>query len=125
MLSIIQSEILKRMSPLEKSEDSVYSTSVCFTSDFTGFEGHFPQHPIVPAVCLLSLVELVAKQIADNWTFAVSRIIAMKFRMPILPDEKVSVKASTDFSDNGELLVNAIISKEEDAWAAKIRIALK
>ena len=67
MLSIIQSDILKRIGPVEKTGDSEFVTSICFASDFRGFEGHFPQNPIVPAVCLLSLVELIAKKIVGNW----------------------------------------------------------
>lgn len=125
MLSIIQSELLKRMKPLEKAGGSEYSTSICFAPDFAGFEGHFPGHPIVPAVCLLSLVELIGREIAGNQSLRISDIKSMKFKMPLMPDDIVAVNAAAVRADDGSLVVNATVSKDATAWAAKIKIALK
>lgn len=113
------------MKPLEKTGGSEYCASICFEPDFAGFEGHFPGHPIVPAVCLLSLVELIGREIAGNQNLRISEIKSMKFKMPLVPNDVASVKATVMNAADGGLVVNATISKDATAWAAKIRIALK
>ena len=113
------------MEPLEKAGGSVYSTSICFAPDFAGFEGHFPGHPIVPAVCLLSLVELIGREIAGNQSLRISDIKSMKFKMPLVPNDVAAVKATAMNADDGALVVSATVSKDANAWAAKIKIALK
>ena len=125
MLSAIQSDLLKRMKPLDSSGGSEYCTSICFAPDFAGFEGHFPGHPIVPAVCLLSLVELIGREIAGNQSLRISDIISMKFKMPLMSNDIAAVKATATSAADGSLVVNATVSKDATAWAAKIKIALK
>ena len=62
-----------------------------FGKGFTGFSGHFPDHPVLPAFVQL-LAAQCALQIhsARNWNLR--RVERSKFLKIILPDEPVTVR---------------------------------
>ena len=68
-----------------------YEMTFGFDKSFTGFQGHFPQHPILPAFVQLMTGECAVRiRTARNWRL--SRIQKAKFLKTILPDQAVSVR---------------------------------
>ncbi|HEY3307628.1 MAG TPA: hypothetical protein VGJ93_04165 [Desulfuromonadaceae bacterium] len=61
-----------------------------FTDSFCGFSGHFPGHPILPAIVeILTVVSLVGKH-----TGCMQRLMAVedaKFLTPVKPDQELLV----------------------------------
>lgn len=63
----------------------------CFADSFAGFAGHFPEHPILPAIVeILTVVSLVSEQ-----TGCRQRLVAVedaKFLNPVRPDQELLVR---------------------------------
>ena len=95
-LSKMQSEISAALSEPTRSEDGSYKANLCFPPTFTGFEGHFPDNPIVPAVCLISTIEIMARRCTDLTGKTLLKIIQAKLRAPILPNQNVVVSATIE-----------------------------
>lgn len=118
-LSKIQTELKKRISPIEKLPAGGYQASIVFDRDFCGFDGHFEGNPIVPAICLISVLELMAQSVIDV-PVKLQEIVSMKFKAPFRPNEKAVYNFSV--SGNGTFSVNATIKDADGSIASKIKI---
>ena len=114
---------MKRMSPVKHLGDGIYSASIAFEPAFPGFEGHFPGRPIVPALCLVSVVEIVARQVSGLPELRFSEIRNMKFKVPLEPGVVAVFKISIDNGGQLPFLANATVSTEKHAEVARIRLA--
>ena len=85
--SIIQTELLKRIRDFQRHDDGSYSAAITFDPAFTGFDGHFPGNPVVPAVCQLSAVEVLAHLALGREDLKLATISLMKFRAPLVPND--------------------------------------
>ena len=63
----------------------------CFPDSFAGFAGHFPEHPILPAIVeILLVVSLVGTETGIR-----QRLVAVedaKFLNPVLPNQEIQVR---------------------------------
>ena len=62
-----------------------------FPSDFVGFSGHFPGHPLLPAFAQV----MVALHVVEKWKGSspvMSSLERAKFRLEIHPDEEIFVE---------------------------------
>lgn len=66
-----------------------------FSPSFSAFGGHFPSYPILPAVVLVMIAELITTQAAGNG-WALGRISKGKFRRPVFPGSSVEVRCRPD-----------------------------
>ena len=121
--SYMQQQLMKRMSPVECLGDGIYSASIAFEPAFPGFEGHFPGRAIVPALCLVSVVEIVARQVAGLPELRFSEIRNMKFKVPLEPGDTATFKIGIDNGGQLPFLANATVSTEKHAEVARIRLA--
>lgn len=94
-LSPIQAALSERLQPLVRQEDGSCLTSICFDHNFCGYEGHFPQKPIVPAVCLMAAALMMTSQWL-NTPLTLHEIVHMKFRRQIGPDDTVLFSFMTE-----------------------------
>jgi len=68
-----------------------YEMTFSFDKSFTGFQGHFPQHPVLPAFVQLMTGECAVRiRTARNWRL--SRIHKAKFLKTVHPNQPVSVR---------------------------------
>ncbi|MCX5638207.1 MAG: hypothetical protein NTX52_11035 [Planctomycetota bacterium] len=68
-----------------------YEMTFSFNESFTGFQGHFPQHPVLPAFVQLLTGECAVRiRTVRNWRL--SRIQKAKFLKTIHPNQPVSVR---------------------------------
>ena len=120
--SPIQSALLERLGPIVNLPDGSYQASITFDREFPGFEGHFPDNPIVPGVCEISLVELLAQLATGKDALRTSRIVKVKFRMPLLPGDC----AICTFSLKNEqpVVISATISTPATPRMAVIQLEL-
>ena len=61
-----------------------------FAAEFIGFQGHFPDNPILPAVVQLQLGVLLAVRLSSQ-SFTVKTINRAKFMHPIRPEQIIMV----------------------------------
>lgn len=62
----------------------------CFTSDFSGFAGHFPGHPVLPAFVQI-LTALVLMEEKKGYPLKPASVQNARFRIPIGPDQNIEV----------------------------------
>jgi 3-hydroxyacyl-[acyl-carrier-protein] dehydratase len=80
------------------------------------FKGHFPGQPIVPGVCMVSIVETIFKEHINN-DINLSKAKSIKFLSFIDPSEVTQVKASIKWSfQNNEYKVVASFSSDEKSY---------
>ena len=119
--SIIQSELLKRVQNFQRHDDGSYSAAVTFDPAFTGFDGHFPGSPIVPAVCQLSAVEILAHMALGRQDLKLSTISLMKFRTPLLPNDTATFVFTVTQNEN-DITINADVSTPKQKNTAKFKL---
>jgi 3-hydroxyacyl-[acyl-carrier-protein] dehydratase len=78
------------------------------------FEGHFPNQPVVPGVCMMQMIKEVLEQVIDKETNLV-QAADMKFLAVINPVENNLLHASIKYAINesGEINVVASLFKDE------------
>jgi 3-hydroxyacyl-[acyl-carrier-protein] dehydratase len=90
----------------------------CFTDTFAGFAGHFPEHPILPAIVeILTVVSLVGEQSGNR-----QRLIAVedaKFLNPVCPNQEVLVRCRPR-TVKGKLLYDAKLTVGETTTASML-----
>lgn len=67
------------------------------------YQGHFPQHPIVPGVCILQLIKECTETI-QNTTLLYTQITSCKFLSTIDPTENQSLEFTLTIksTENGQ-----------------------
>jgi 3-hydroxyacyl-[acyl-carrier-protein] dehydratase len=96
--------------------------SFCFSSDFVGFAGHFPDYPILPAVLQVLLAQLVAEAIVGRPLQVVS-LSRAKFVRQLRPAEKIDVVL--DCREQGADLRCSVTLQVGDEKAASFTLTLK
>lgn len=76
--------------PSVVGEDGTLMRTFVFSSDFSGFDGHFPGYPILPAVVQIEAGVLLAEEMGAGG-FSLSSVERAKFQKEINPDISVRV----------------------------------
>jgi 3-hydroxyacyl-[acyl-carrier-protein] dehydratase len=90
-------------------------SSIKFNQDFIGFDGHFPDKPIVPGICQIQTVVATVNE-AFNKDYIVEEIKNAKFFEPILLRDEISCICLCKEQDD-KLIVKANLKKGEDKVA--------
>lgn len=100
---------------IDLAEEGTFSATFCFPPSFTGFDGHFPDNPVLPGICLVQAV-LVAAEQALGQQLSLREIVLAKFISVVLPDDRLTAVCRVD-----EEWVRAKISRGEDR-VAEVRL---
>ena len=122
--SIIQSELLKRIQDFQRHDDGSYSAAITFDPAFTGFDGHFPGNPIVPAVCQLSAVEVLAHLALGREELKLATISLMKFRAPLVPNDTATFIFRI-LQEENTITIKADVSTTKQKNASKFKLILQ
>ena len=95
---------------IDKIEDS-YRVEVELFTNHTIYEGHFPQQPVVPGVCTLTIIkECIGDILSANVTF--KAIKECKFVSALIPQEGLRVVINLTIADNEK--VNAVVVRADN-----------
>ena len=119
--SFIQSELQKRIHDFQRHDDGSYSAAITFDPAFTGFDGHFPGNPVVPAVCQLSAVEVLAHMALGHKDLKLATISLMKCRAPLLPNDTATFIFHI-LKEENTITVKADISTAKQKNASKFKL---
>lgn len=99
-------------------EAGVIEGRYLFSKSFAGFDGHFPGHPILPAIVEISTaVSLVGEHLGAG-----QRLVAVedaKFLNPVEPEQELLVRCRTR-AMRGKLLWDAQLSVEGTTTASML-----
>lgn len=105
MNRIMQEIAAARLGAVTTDDTGTFQGSYLFPREFCGFSGHFPGHPILPAIVeIMTVVSLVSEQAGSR-----QRLVAVqdaKFLAPVDPDREVLVRCRPR-TVKGKLLYDA------------------
>lgn len=110
-MSIIGQEIREHMSAFVMSDNETVSACFTFPASFTGFNGHFPDNPVVPGVCQLQCVVAIYEALL-NATVTIEAIESVKFIAPISCNEELVFTCKGVTAKNESFLVTATGCKD-------------
>lgn len=67
------------------------TAKIVFPGTFTGFQGHFTGRPVLPGVCLVLTVMVLAEAI-EGKPLSLCEIASAKFFSPVVPDFPVQIE---------------------------------
>ncbi len=103
--------------------DTTGRQSFCFSNDFIGFAGHFPDYPILPAVLQVLLAQLVAEALVDE-PLQVVALSRAKFVRQLRPAEKIDV--ALDCQEQSDTMLRCAVTLQVGAEkAASFTLTLK
>lgn len=89
-MSSIQDDLRRAAGPLTRLEDG-WSYVYTLPQTFTGFDGHFPGYPILPAVVQVRMALLLVAE-ACGVTPVLRELVQAKFMAPLVPDTPIEVQ---------------------------------
>ncbi len=73
--------------------DDAATVEVSFPECFTGFQGHFPEQPVLPGVCQIGAAVALAGRMRGT-PQVLSEIINAKFVAMVVPDQLLQVRGT-------------------------------
>jgi hypothetical protein len=128
-VNIIQKEILKSILSIKEKTASEFDVNIVFSEDFTGFNGHFDERPVLPAICLLEIIKCsLYKQF--NIMPVILEIISAKFYNVISAKEIINIiiKTKENVLDDTNLTEDYLIDVKFSGAAGKksnIKVKIK
>ena len=90
----------------------------CFTDSFAGFSGHFPAHPILPAIVeILTVVSLVEEQTGHRQRLVT--VESAKFLNSVSPNQELLVRCHPR-TVKGKLLYDAQLTAGNSTTASML-----
>lgn len=111
-MSRMKNEIAEAFTPsaAEAAEQGIVGT-YCFSSEFTGFDGHFPGMPILPAIVQIMIGRHAAEHQASCF-FSLVAVKNAKYLKPIEPDMQISALVERSAKDADVYVVKLMLGEE-------------
>lgn len=87
-MSQIRNALLKCQTSAATHVEGVVCQRYCLPADFVGFDGHFPDYPIVPAVVQILMAQLVAEQHHGS-PLSIRAVDRSKFHRQLKPNDVI------------------------------------
>ncbi len=97
----------------ESSASEIWAELV-INADHKIFEGHFPNQPVVPGVCMMQMIKEIIEQVLGKATNLV-HAAEMKFMAIINPQVNNLIQATIKYAadENGAINIQASLFKDE------------
>jgi len=99
------------------SNSSDYTFAVTLNKEHRIYQGHFPQQPVVPGVCMIQMIRELAEQ-ATGRTLMYSGISNIKFLSVVDPtiNSNLIIKLALDHIEDGGYSVKASIELTDETF---------
>ena len=107
-----------------KQEEQHIDATVKLNKDHQIFEGHFPEHPVLPGVCVIQMIKEFTEK-ALNRPLLLSIASNVKFMAVINPEKNDTIQFTLDLTEieNGVKVKNTV--RFEDTLALKLNATFK
>jgi 3-hydroxyacyl-[acyl-carrier-protein] dehydratase len=113
------------MSDLSESGDGELTARFLFPPEFVGFQGHFPERPILPAVCEIQAA-IAMLEASSKRRITLKEIVSAKFSMPVTCGEEVMYLCSVAMQDSQIAVLKTNVTKHGKSVAKfKLRVVFK
>jgi 3-hydroxyacyl-[acyl-carrier-protein] dehydratase len=79
------------------------TASACVSGDSPWYAGHFPGHPILPGIAILSLVEeaILSSERAEGREVSITGLRRVRFRLPVSPGDRMEIRIVREQKGDG------------------------
>ena len=100
----------------ESSDSTIWTIQIKLNPGHPVYQGHFPEHPVVPGVCLLQLIKECVEDIRQQ-KLQIAQVSSCKFLSAINPIETPYISVALTFkeTEEGTLQLQAEGSVKEGA----------
>lgn len=104
----------------EKMDENRFSFDILINNNHRIFEGHFPNNPIMPGVCMMQITKEITEDLTSSTLF-MRKCSNVKFTAIINPEinQKLNLQIVISMEENGDVKVKNI-TKFEDTIALKL-----
>jgi 3-hydroxyacyl-[acyl-carrier-protein] dehydratase len=99
------------------TEGDVASAGVLFPESFSGFQGHFPDQPVLPGVCQIALAMVMAERMRGTRQ-RLAEVVNAKFVAMVLPNQPLRIECHLV----GDILKAKLLSGGERVAEFKLRV---
>ena len=118
MTKILQGIAEAKLCAVTTDDSGTMEGRYLFTDRFAGFAGHFPEHPILPAIVeIMTVVLLVGEQTGCRQRLVV--VEDAKFLKPVLPNQELLVRCRQR-TVKGKLLYDAQLTVGDTTTATML-----
>lgn len=112
------------MSDFKISEDGKICAKFIFPADFIGFQGHFPDKPILPGICKIMAVKAMLQRYY-NQKLSISQIVTAKFFAPVACGDELLIECrKNDRNLDGICIAKALVTCREEK-ISKIELTIE
>jgi 3-hydroxyacyl-[acyl-carrier-protein] dehydratase len=122
-MSRLVREIEQCMSRLTEAEGGELTARFRFPAAFIGFQGHFPERPVLPAACKIQ----GAIAVLEAWSkgeVRLDEIVSAKFLAPVTCGEEVVVRCLVAMEEGNRGVVKATVARNGES-IAKFKLRVK
>jgi len=110
-VSRLKKEIQSNMSGLRDNGKEL-TARFCFSPEFIGFQGHFPDKPILPGVCKIQAILCMLEETTRK-TPQLKEIVSAKFFTPVTCNEEIICTVRRVSENSEEIRVSALITNKD------------
>ena len=123
-MSKLRKEINKYMSEF-RDDTKELTAHFCFSQEFIGFKGHFPERPVLPGVCIIQAVLCMLEQAIQERP-KLKEIVSAKFFAHVTCNEKIvfTVRQSPEGSED-RFVKASITNGEKKIAEIKLRVSFE
>ena len=100
--------------PAVRVEDHHWTKAFFLPEDFSGFLGHFPGHPVLPAMTQITMARLLFQEVIGSADAL--NVISAKYTRPIYPRQQLIAHLTTGKS--GKITVEIHVTEGEESFIA-------
>ena len=89
---------------ISRNEDGIIDAEMVVNEKLPSFEGHFPGHPILPAVSIIDISLYLLENSVPDISYNKIQVKRSKFMAKVEPNSLVSLEATTDDGKNWKVL---------------------
>jgi len=95
-------------------ENKSYSYDILINNKHIIFEGHFPDNPIMPGVCMMQITKEITEELTNNTLF-MRKCSNVKFTAIINPEinKNLNLQIAISTEENGDIKVKNITKFDE------------
>ena len=124
-LSKIAAQTLAAMKPIVVNGAGKAVATFTFDEGFSGFQGHFPDKPVLPGVCQIECVLALFGHWREQRAKLVE-IVSAKYVLPVLPGEVITCNISNvkEAADESISLTASLLKGKERVSDIRLKVRL-
>jgi 3-hydroxymyristoyl/3-hydroxydecanoyl-(acyl carrier protein) dehydratase len=120
-LLTLSGDFQKTVNAITETGPGAFSAQCRFPEDFAGFQGHFPDRPILPGVCLIQTA-VAALESRLGLPVRLTRVVSAKWLAPVLPDMTLELACEERPAPPGEWALRCVF-RHGGNRVAELRLA--